>query len=182
VTLDEIFVQRCSVWSDIVDHLPYLYDTVVESNAQTVVELGVRSGNSTAAFMAAVQKTGGHLWSVDVAIPSWPQEFYGTGFSSLIIGNDLDFGVADQLPDQIDVLFVDTNHWFHHTLEELRLYGPRARTILLHDTELEAPFQAPADDPKFPVSKAIDTWCAEVGRNWVNRTGCYGLGVVTKGW
>jgi cephalosporin hydroxylase len=180
VTLDEIFVQRCEMWSDIQHHLRYLHDTVVESNAQTGVELGIRSGNSTAAFMAAVEKTGGHLWSVDVAIPAWPLEFYGRDFATLIIGDDLK--VADQLPAAIDVLFIDTSHHFEQTLAELRRYGPRARTILLHDTELEEPFQAPVGDPKYPVSKAIDVWCGEVGRNWVNRTGCYGLGVVTKGW
>jgi hypothetical protein len=162
-----------------------------------VVELGVRSGNSTAALMAAVEKTGGHLWSVDIMIPAWPLEFYGRGFATLIIGDDLE--VADQvgpqievttfadaeprfIPGGIDVLFIDTSHHYEQTLNELNLYGPRARTILLHDTELEEPYQAPPHDPKYPVSKAIDDWCAKTGRNWINRTGCYGLGVVTKGW
>jgi hypothetical protein len=28
------------------------------------------------------------------------------------------------------------------------------------------------------VSAAIEAWCAETGRTWTNRTGCYGLGVI----
>jgi cephalosporin hydroxylase len=176
VTLDEIYAQRCATWSDIQHHLRYIHDTVVEQNAQTVVELGIRSGNSTAAFMAAVQKTGGHLWSVDVATPSWPLEFYGRDFATLIIGDDL--AVADRLPDQIDVLFIDTSHHYEQTLAELNLYGPKATMILLHDTELEDPYMRPPTDPLFPLRTAIDDWCAKTGRQWTNRTGCYGLGVI----
>jgi hypothetical protein len=63
-------------------------------------------------------------------------------------------------------------------LAELRLYGPRAHTILLHDTELEHPYQAPPSDPPWPVMTAIGVWCNEVGRTWVNRPNCWGLGTI----
>jgi predicted O-methyltransferase YrrM len=176
VTLDDISRQRATLWSDIYEHVEFLHDFVVERNAQTVVELGVRSGNTTAPFLAAVQKTGGHLWSVDINVPAWPLEFYGRDFATLIVGDDL--AVADQLPDQIDVLFIDTSHHYQHTLDELRLYGPRSTAILLHDTELEHPYAAPASDPPFPVKVAMIEWCAEVGRSWTNRENCNGLGII----
>jgi cephalosporin hydroxylase len=109
-------------------------------------------------------------------VPSWPIEFYGRDFGTLIIGDDLK--VADQLPDQIDVLFIDTSHHYQHTLDELRLYGPRATSILLHDTELEHPYMAPATDPPFPVKVAMIEWCLETGRSFTNRENCNGLGII----
>jgi len=60
---------------------------------------------------------------------------------------------------------------------ELRLYGPRATAILLHDTELEHPDGAPLE-PAYPVKRAVEEWCAEVGRSWTNRENCYGLGII----
>jgi predicted O-methyltransferase YrrM len=178
-TIHEIYLQRCSVWSDIVDHLPVLRDTVVQAKAQTVVELGVRTGNSTAALLDGVELTGGHLWSVDIRL--MPQAQYtplkraaGDRWT-FVIGDDL--AVADQLPEQIDVLFIDSSHFYEHTLAELALYGPRATTILLHDTELEHPDGAPPE-PAFPVKRAVEKWCAEVGRPVEFLSNCYGLGII----
>lgn len=198
-SIDEMYRERCSVWSDIVEHLPVLHDTVVDSGAQTVVELGVRTGNSTAALLAGVVETGGHLWSVDIRL--MPQANFhplkrAAGSSwSFIIGDDL--AVADQVghqvdittvgevepsyvPGGIDVLFIDSSHHYDNTLAELRLYGPRSTTILLHDTELEHPDGAPAE-PAFPVKTAVEEWCAETGRPWRNLTNCYGLGIIGGG-
>jgi hypothetical protein len=94
----------------------------------------------------------------------------------LLVGDDLE--IARQIPALIDVLFIDTSHHYQHTLAELRLYGPSARTILLHDTELRRPLKLPAGDPLYPVRAAIEAWCAETGRPREYRAGCYGLGVI----
>jgi predicted O-methyltransferase YrrM len=175
MTVAEVYRERLTTPSDIVEHLEYLYNTVVDSDAQVVVELGVRTGNSTAALLAAVESTGGHLYSVDVTIPEWPPEFYQSKHSTLIIGDDLD--VADQTPERIDVLFIDTSHHYDQTLAELRLYGPRSTVILLHDTMLEHPDGAPPEPP-YPVAAAIEAWCYESGRTWSNRANCWGLGTI----
>lgn len=175
-SIADIYRFRCSQPSDINEHLEVLHDLVVDNNAQTVVELGVRSGNTTAALLAAVELTGGHLWSVDIDVPNWPRAFHDSPHGSLIIADDLT--VADRLPDQIDVLFIDTSHYFEQTLAELRLYGPKAKWIALHDTELEHPYMVPPSDPAFPVKCAIEVWTAEVGREWSNRPNCWGLGLI----
>jgi predicted O-methyltransferase YrrM len=162
----------CGEWSDIVDHLPALHDVAL--GASVVLELGVRGGRSSAAFLAALEQGDGELWSVDVAGQPFEHERW-----HFVQGDDRD--VADALPEAVDVLFIDTSHHYGHTLQELDLYGHRVRpggVIVCHDTELERPDGAPADDPAFPVSVALDEWCEANGLSWVNTPGCNGLGTV----
>lgn len=178
MSLHDDYQARASQPSDIVDHLPTLYERTSIEGA-TIIELGVRTGNSTAAFLAAAERYGGHVWSVDITYPAVPVEWFDTDLWTLTVGDDL--LVAGLLPDAVDVLFIDTSHHFAHTLAELRTYGPKVKpggVILLHDTELERPEQSPPDDPPFPVAKAIEAWTVETCRTWVNHLGCYGLGEI----
>lgn len=171
---------RCNQWSDIVGHLPTLYEWVERYDKAAVLELGTRSGNSTAAFLAAADRVGGHVWSVDIGLPQAPGWWWQTGLWSPIIGNDLDPAVLSRLPDSVDVLFIDTSHAYDHTLAELHTYVPRVKpggVVLCHDTELEAP-ELVGPQPPFPVAKAITEYCAENGLTWENLTGSYGLGVI----
>jgi predicted O-methyltransferase YrrM len=171
--------QRAATWSDIVDWLPTLHDTVAAYPQATVVELGVRSGNSTAAFLLAVAEVDGSLWSADIADPRVPGWWAETGLWTLCIGDDTSDTMLEQAPAEVDVLFIDTSHHYEHTLAELRAYVPRVKpggTVLMHDIELEMPegYQG----PPFPVARAIDDYCAETGLTWERRTGCYGLGII----
>lgn len=169
--------------SDIVDHLPRLHAEASRPGVK-VIELGVRSGNSTAAFLAAADACDGHVWSVDTDWASLPEEWYRSGRWSYVIGDDCDPTVVAGLPDGVDVVFIDTSHHYAHTLRELAVYVPKVRpggVVLLHDTELDAPYAAPADDPVFPVAAAIRRYTGERGLTveWVE--GCYGLGVIHIG-
>lgn len=171
---------RCNVWSDIVDHLPTLHGHVLRYPNAVVLELGVRSGNSSSAFLAAADVVDGHVWSVDIHLPQAPGWWWETKRWTPIVGDDLDPSVLARLPEKVDVLFIDTSHAYDHTLEELRTYVPRVKpggVVLMHDTELEAP-EMVGPQPPFPVAKAIDEYCGEAGLSWENITGCYGLGVI----
>jgi predicted O-methyltransferase YrrM len=173
------YTARCGEPSDIVDWLPTLHDTVLKYEAAKVVELGVRSGNSTAAFLAAVDTVGGHLWSADINPPQVPGWWPETGLWTLRIGDDVNPAIAVDMPDEIDVLFIDTSHHYEHTMTELRTYVPRVKpggTVLMHDTELDQP--AGYVGAPFPVARALDDYCAEAGLSWTNNPGCYGLGVI----
>jgi cephalosporin hydroxylase len=170
------YQRRLASWSDIVDHLPRLYDEACRDNV-TVIELGVRGGNSTAAFMAAAELHDGHVWSVDINECSGP---WGKRWT-FIQGDDMDPEVIAQLPE-CDVLFVDSSHHYEHTLAELKAYVPKVKdggVVLLHDTELEMPYMCPPDDPPFPVTAALRTFIALTDPlaqvEWVS--GCNGLGV-----
>lgn len=164
--------------SDIHAHLGYMRDLVVELGALVVIELGVRAANSTVAWLAGLEATGGYLWSVDVAAAMTAIDHDRWTF---VQGDDMHPAVMADLPPKADILFIDTSHQYQHTLAELRLYGPLVRAggrIVLHDTELAHPDGDPDPEP-YPVRRAIEDWCAETGHEWEERTGCWGLGVIS---
>lgn len=176
MSIAEHYTERLQWNSDIQLHLPYLHQRVIDANAQIVVELGVRSGMSTAALLAGVEQTGGHMWSVDIVWPKVPEEFVLSNHWTVLVGNDLQ--LAGHIPDGIDVLFIDTSHMYQQTWDELILYVPKVKpggVVLLHDTELQSP---DGGGPDFPVATALNDWAAHTGIAWINRPGCYGLGVV----
>lgn len=172
---------RAGQWSDIQQHLPTLHDEVTSRPGARVLELGVRWGTSTACLLAAAEEAGGHVWSVDIAQPTAPDWWAGTGLWTLTVGDDLDPAVLAAQPAEVDVLFLDTSHVYEHTLAELAAYVPRVApggVVLCHDTELQTPEAASSGGPPFPVAKALDEYCARAGLAWENRPGCYGLGVI----
>lgn len=164
--------------SDINEHLQFIHDLCVAVDAKTVVELGVRTGVSTAAFLTAMDVTGGAVWSCDVHQPRvdpWIRDHPRWEFWW---GSDLD--LAGDAPD-CDVLFIDTSHAYQHTVDELRLYAPKARRlILLHDTQLEQPEQV-GPQPPFPVRKAALEWHATHPEwVWEEHPHNNGLGVFSR--
>lgn len=173
-----MYEQRRGADTDIRDHLAYFVETCEELDAKRVIELGVRDGNSTVAWLYGLDKTEGHLWSVDPdgrAVGTIPDDRW-----TFVYGYDTDQAVIDQLPTQVDVVFIDTTHYYQHTLDELELYVPRVRPggrVLLHDTELEMPDGA-INEPAFPVKKAVGEYCALHDLAWANRDFCYGLATV----
>jgi predicted O-methyltransferase YrrM len=172
----EEYDYRCRVKSDISDHLPYLYGMAL---GKQVIELGVRGGNSTAAFLAAVGDEG-HVWSVDIVDPQVPPEWYDSGRWTFTLGDDL--AVAGDAPAEVDVVFIDTSHHYNQTMAELNAYTLKlvaGGVVLLHDTELERPYGA-IGGPPFPVRQAIEDWTAVTGWEFELRPGCNGLGVIHK--
>src|SRR5262249_32923697 len=103
-----------------------------------------------------------------------------------LIADDTSAKAQDWLPAECDVLFIDTDHSYDHTLAELRTYMPRVRPggiVLLHDTEWEQTGASPdecrqLDEPGGSVTAALDAWAEETGMAWENRPGSYGLGII----
>ena len=186
--------------SDIWEHLPTFVDAVAELDATTVVELGVRYGVSTIAWLHALdllseqdEERHRHLWSVDC---SFPVAAPGTDVNLLdtqgplgvqrgwtfILGYDHWHEVLDALPDRdIDVLFIDTNHVYEETLVELELYLPRMSPggrIFLHDTAVEVTGNAVTPQPPFPVRTAMQEFCDDRDLRYENNPNCFGLGTI----
>lgn len=153
--------------TDIDDYLPVFEQLALRDDVNVVVELGVRDGNSTRAWLRGLAGHG-HLWSVDIVPP--PADVVPPEHDddwTMILGDDVSADVLAQIPERIDVLFIDTDHSFEHTLDELYLYGRRVRSggaILLHDTENEHPEDhgemIGVQEP-FPVKRAMQKYAQE---------------------
>lgn len=179
--------ERLGIESDIRGHLEFLCETASAYDKVTVVELGTRSGNSTSAFLAAAEATGGQVCSVDRDEPQVPEWWRDTGHWSFWRGSDLDediqFQVKTACGGQADVLLIDTSHAYMHTLMELEAWVPLTRpggVVLLHDTEHDpmAWEVSGVPQPRKPVMKAMQEFCADHGYAWDNRAGYCGLGVI----
>jgi predicted O-methyltransferase YrrM len=174
MSLATLYEQHAATPSDIVDHLPKFVEYA--KTADTVIELGTRTGVSTVAWLHGLEGHG-HLWSVDVD----EQPDIGTyDHWTFIQGDDCSPDVFTVLPDEVDVVFIDTSHAYLHTLRELNLYRWKVKpggVILLHDTELARPFDLPKERP-YPVRRAIEEFCAAEGLAWENQPESWGLGVI----
>jgi predicted O-methyltransferase YrrM len=185
VSLGEDLRARQQEPSDIADYLLFIYQQAWQAATSrrraVFAELGVRTGNSTCAFLAALEEASkGELWSVDIADPQVPLGWRGLPWWHLLTANDVSVEASSWLPPELDLLFIDTSHTYEHTLIELALYVPRVRRgglVLLHDTQWEAPDVA-LPEPTGPVARALDAYCRETGLAWQNLPGKYGLGII----
>ena len=154
---------------DIAPQIDTLHE-YARSGVHVAVELGVRDGNSTAVLLHGLAHTrDAHLWSVD-------RDPFGRSdirphppWWTFIQGYDLAQAVLDQLPDAIELLFIDTDHSYAHTTAELAMYWPRMAHgghVLAHDTENEDPAAHGEDigaQPPFPVRAAVADFCEAKG-------------------
>lgn len=180
---DEYDRRRSDEASDIYQHLPALFGHVIECRSEqpVVLELGTRAGNSTAAFLYALQvRQSGILHSVDIEVPDVPEEWYRNPQWNFHLGSDTDSRIACAMP-LVDILFVDTSHTYEHTMVELAAYMPLVKpggVALFHDTEVVSDV--------CHVARALDEYCANVqgvwphgtDLHWDNDPRCYGLGTI----
>lgn len=165
--------------SDIHEHLPTLYNLVREIEAKLVLELGVRSGESTVALAEAVKSTGGKLISVDVGI----QGNVGPMLESYGLrdvwephqSDDIDWGLNTWDRNvHFDLIFVDTSHEYQHTTREIQVFECIIRPggiMAFHDT-----VSVPGG-----VLRPIQEFLAfHPNYRFENHANCNGLGVLRK--
>jgi predicted O-methyltransferase YrrM len=168
--------ELCCTPSDIYLHLPRFAEMVESRNARHVIELGTRTGNSTIAWLYALERTDGRLTSVDLdeRPPIGRHDRW-----TYIQGDDTDPKVIEQL-SPADIVFIDTSHHYDHTCRELAIYRHLVKPgglMVLHDTELRHPIDAPVV-PAFPVKRAVAEFCEANGLAWTNYPECFGLAVI----
>ena len=127
-----------------------------------IIELGVRTGVSSAIWLAAIEKAGGGLlWSYDIEAPHGDYVHQILGHPNWVFNLGDDLEMANGIPgDDADILFIDTSHTYEHTLAELRLYAPFVQpegVIFLHDSNVEVT----TEGETWSVRKAIDTYINE---------------------
>lgn len=133
--------------TDIAQHLFHLYSAAIEINAKTVVEIG--AGQSTYVLTAAVNKTGGEFYSIDLSEDSRLRLFpEGKGVldkekryhfieGNSVIDEPQRLSVITNWHREIDLLFIDSGHTYDLTLKELNLWTKWVRKggiICMHDT------------------------------------------------
>lgn len=133
-----LYEQALQQKSDVQPHLTLLRHYC--GSANDVVELGFRSGVSTAALLAARP--------ISLCIIDWdrpPFEIDRARLEELreageVQGTDVKFERSDSLSDEVlrhsDVLFIDTWHTYEHLMLELMHWSDFVeRYILIHDTD-----------------------------------------------
>ena len=179
--LEHDYKLRLSAWSDMQEQAHLLRDAARQYYRPVIAELGTRTGESTSALLAGASASGGHVFSVDID-PVEPSEWWErTGLWKFLAADDMGVKASQFIPDKLDVLFIDTSHYYDHTLAELHKYVPRVKPggiVLCHDTELRhndpimgIEWMLRADyEPVFPVAAALDKFCDETGLTWEAQT------------
>lgn len=140
--LDEI-KERAVKRTAINEHLAILFLEALTVQPRLIVELGVGGGESTSVFARVARLCGSVFLSVDINdrshVCSYPDWLF-------IRQDDIEFARGFEswcrerkLEPAIDVLFIDTSHYFDHTLQEIRAYFPflsDKSKVFLHDTNL----------------------------------------------
>lgn len=115
--------------SDITEHLCTL--RLLARDCNHVTEFGVRTGNSTVAFLAGLSPTG-KLVSYDLNQPNFEAPDDAQGRWTFTQSNT----AALPLIEETDFLFIDTLHTYDQVKQELK-HGNQARKWLaFHDTVL----------------------------------------------
>lgn len=153
--------------SDIQHHLGLLF-SLARGN---VLELGTRSGVSTAALLAGVERHGGHVWSVDIEDCSNVAE--GHPRWQFIQSSSTNPDLVDTLGKRgFDLILIDTFHSYEQATAELALWHPHIApggTILMHDPET------------FPgVRRAAQEFAASQGWGITIVLPCNGMAVIVR--
>ena len=161
------YQQHLATPSDIQHHLPLLF-SLARGN---VLELGTRSGVSTAALLAGVERHGGFVWSVDI---DWQCAQVAKGHDQwkFLYADSRSAELVPQVGTPIDLLLIDTEHQYEVAQSELALWGDYISpggTILMHDTEtfpgVRRAAQEFADAHGWPITFVLP---------------CHGMAVITR--
>lgn len=134
--IDELQL-RCNAPSDINEHLPVLFTLAMQCDR--IVEFGVRTGNSTVAFLAGLEQrplasTVTQLHSYDIEDPD-PQIPLPKRPATSWYFQKRDTAHLGTIPE-CELLFIDTAHTRVHVAAELQYHARVRRFIVFHDTVL----------------------------------------------
>ena len=100
-------------------HLVSIFAMALASRGKVFVELGVREGHTTEPLYEAAKLNKGHLWSVDLNVPT---KFTPNNGNYTFVKQD-SIKFLEQWPKdkKIDVAFVDDWHSYTHVKRQLEL-------------------------------------------------------------
>jgi hypothetical protein len=125
--------QHAVLWKDMAPHVATLQR--LARGKRSIVEFGVRTGVSTWAILDAMPRQG-HLTSLDNGWIEVPERVRNDPRWTYVAQDSAHPSLYESLPKS-GLVFIDTNHEYHHTLEELAIAAHlEAKTIALHDWTL----------------------------------------------
>ena len=129
--------------TDINEHLAMLYAETIRMQPQLIVEIGVRNGESTYTFERAARLNEATLVSIDIEDCAHVSHASNWHF---IHEDDITFAARFEewcrirkIDPQIDVLFIDTSHYYEHTRQEIKYWFPHLAErsiVFFHDTNM----------------------------------------------
>lgn len=123
--------------SDNHEHLTTLYLLSILKGSKTIVELGTADGESTISLLSAARETGGMVYSFDIEPCEEAKKLvHSYGLENFWCFTQGDDRKADWRKP-IDHLYIDTSHYYEHTLYELEKFEPLVRNggvITMHDS------------------------------------------------
>jgi len=117
-----------------------IYRITRKVKPEIIVELGTNMGDSTFAFLCAIQKNGkGHIWTVDSIDYNIIQQdilrFNWGGIADVITSDSVEYSKKWD-GQKIDLFYIDTAHTYELTMKELDAWMPFLKpegTLLLDD-------------------------------------------------
>src|SRR5271167_4678552 len=163
--------------SDIAHYLPFLA-SMAHGN---ILEIGVRQGESTGAFLSGIKANGGHLYSVDIddcsAVSNDPN------WSFLLVDSKNHNAVLAFIPKELDVLFIDGDHSREGYLNDLLTYSPLVKPgglIISHDIDVQGMTVQDLHSPSPAIREEYFKFIARYKFMHYELSGFPGLGVIEK--
>jgi predicted O-methyltransferase YrrM len=173
--IQTLYANNKNTQSDINEHLPVLHRLAFKVN--TIVEMGTRNGESTSAFLAAIEGTDKKLTCYDLYRSPVVNHFNHIKNFTFIQADTLKIDI-----EKADLLFIDTLHTYYQLYNELVRHSTNINTyIALHDVisygEKDEPFYDPNAEVKMSdlirqtaktgLRTAVEDFLqTEDGKNW----------------
>ena len=130
--------------TDISDHLETLFTESLSVKPRLIVELGVRTGQSTFVFERVARLCDSHLVSVDIEkqlVSSLREKWNFIQEDDIIFADRFKKWCEEKgMDSKIDILFIDTSHEYKHTKKEIEkwfpLLSPNAK-VFFHDANVK---------------------------------------------
>jgi hypothetical protein len=136
--------------SDISPHLPTIFKEISSrkmrnpelNEIKLIVELGVCTGQSTYVFDKINRRYNSHLVSIDIDNCNYENIYNGhfVNEDDITFANSFEnYCQENNLPNKIDILFIDTSHYYEHTKQEIDKWFNflnENALIIFHDTNM----------------------------------------------
>jgi len=140
--LSEIKVKSL-IDTDISDHLETLFVESLAVKPRLIVELGVRTGQSTFVFERVAKLSDAYLVSVDIepqkSSSSWNKWSFVHEDDLVFADRFADWCRGKRIEPKIDVLFIDTSHEYNQTKREISKWFPflsEKAVVFFHDANV----------------------------------------------